>query len=125
MLNQNGEEDNISSSPVVWVYLTHVLDQNRLFSRLKVVKILDNARIRCWEASENQNWYVHGDSKVRNEAHDRLPVSNAISALSMISLAILGYVLDLDCDFQQVGEEWEQRCEGERHCKESNESKLH
>ena len=55
VLNQNCEEDNVSSSPVVGVYLTHVLDQDRLFSRLKFVEILDDARILCWEASENQN----------------------------------------------------------------------
>ena len=99
VLDQNCEEDNVSSIPAIGVSLTHVSDQDRLFSRLKIVKILNNAWGICWEASEKQNWNVHGDGKVRDEAHDWHPVSDAGRALSAIPSTIFGDVLDLDQDF--------------------------
>ena len=44
VLEQNSEEDNVSSSPVIGVSLAHVSDQNRLFFRKEIVKILNYTR---------------------------------------------------------------------------------
>ena len=77
-----------------------------------------------WEATYNQNESIARDRKVRNKAHDRHPIADAIRTLRYIPSAELPHMLQLDADLEQIGQEGEEGRERECHCEKGHKAKL-
>lgn len=125
MLNQDCKENNVGSVPERRVSLVQILNEHTFFFIWKTVQVLSGSDLLGWEATDNQDNGVDRDSKVRDESHDLHPVANSTRALGIVSSAIGANMLQFDLYFKQVGEEREQRSEGERSSKERNETNLH
>ena len=76
------------------------------------------------EAAEKQDQYVDRNRYEGDKAHDAHPVADAVCASCEVSAPELRYMLHLDQDLEQVGEEGKEGSEREGRREERNEAEL-
>ena len=116
--------DDVSERPLHRILLLKILNKCRLFLFKNSIQILRGAHRHAGEATYEQDQSVTGDRKVRNKAHDRHPIADTVGTLGVIPPSKLPHVLQLDADLEQVGQEGEKRCKGERHREKGHKAKL-
>ena len=89
MLNQYSNENDVCSCPEQFIFLHKVLVQNRLFLKVKGIQVLFSTNLSGREAADQKDDQVHGYSKLRDKTHDRLPVTNATSALGLGTTTVI------------------------------------
>lgn len=100
------------------------LDKDTLLNKWQFVQILRCTHLFRRETAHQQDKGIDRDGKVGDKRHDLHPIADTTCTLCKVSSSILANVLELDLDFEQVGEEGEKRGKGERRGEKCNEAKL-
>ena len=124
MLNADGKEEDVGAVPVIGILLLKVLNQDRLLLEFERIQVLVPANWHRGETADQEDERVARDGEVCDKAHDRHPVANSTGVMCNISPSNLGHVLQLNLDFEKIGQEGEKWRKWERCSEEGDKAHL-